>query len=96
MQEQYEARNALTPVSSGVQWPPFWLSEPSTIAKQGPAPGIKIRTGHDRVIRLTDAKTGQWLANVRWRPQGTIHVELASSVQKCLVIEDATQVRSVQ
>jgi hypothetical protein len=50
--------------------------------KKTKTPGIKIRTTKDMLVRLVDRVTGRWLANVRWRPCGTMYMELAEGVQK--------------
>ena len=45
------------------------------------APGIKVRIGGHYVVRLADAKTGRWLANVQWLPRGIVSIELPSTIQ---------------
>ena len=47
-------------------------------------PGIKIRLAKTGVVQLVDRETGKWLANVRWRPCGTMYVELADTVRKII------------
>lgn len=55
--------------------------------KSAKTPGIKIRVAKDRLVQLVDRETGKWLANVRWRPSGTMYVGLAESVKKTVVHE---------
>lgn len=49
--------------------------------------GLKIRTGHDRVVRLIDTESGRWLASIRWRPCGTLYLDLPQSVRKEITLE---------
>lgn len=58
-------------------------------------PGIKIRTAKETVLRLVDRATGKWLANIRWRPHGAVHVELADGVTKDLVAETQTDATTI-
>lgn len=47
--------------------------------------GIKVRLTRERVLRLTDAKTGSWLGTIRWRPRQEVLVELPLSTLKHVV-----------
>ncbi len=51
-------------------------------------PGIKLRLAKDYMVQLTDRDTGRWLANVRWRPCGTMYVELSTDVRKGILTDN--------
>jgi hypothetical protein len=53
--------------------------------KKDKAPGIKIRVAKDKHVQLIDRRTGVWLATVRWRPSGTMWLELAKHVRKSVM-----------
>ncbi len=57
------------------------------MTKHDNPPGIRIRVAKDRMIQLVDRETGQWIANVRWRPCGVVCLELGDNVSKLLAPE---------
>jgi len=48
--------------------------------------GIRTRVAKDKVIRLTDSD-GNWLADLRWRPRGTMHLQIAPAVKTAIIAE---------
>jgi hypothetical protein len=52
------------------------------MSKQKRTSGIRIRIPNHRVVRLKDAKTGKWLADLRWGVRKTVFIELAEGVKK--------------
>jgi hypothetical protein len=57
--------------------------------------GIKIRVAKDKMIQLVDRETGQWIANVRWRPCGVVQLEVSELVSKDVVAENSSIVDRV-
>jgi hypothetical protein len=55
---------------------------------KGKTPGIKIRVAKDKHIRLVDGGSGKWIANVFWRPNGALSIELAQWVQRSILRND--------
>lgn len=53
--------------------------------KQRSTIGRRSRLTHRKMVKLTDAETGEFLANVRWRRCGQVFIEPAKHVKPRVV-----------